>query len=154
MDPSDELDALVETLSIEKIFVPPQTPPFDGYGGNPRCWNYWGGQYPAGNPGTNLDIEYRNAEGRRHRIYGPAYISKRYQVQEWFKEGKRHRENGPAVIHKKNSVWFYEGKLHRLDGPAVVELGGPKQYWIHGVKYSKKQYECEIKRRKRKGLIK
>ena len=101
-----------------------------------------------------VDIEYRDTDGIVHRIYGPARISKKYNVQEWYKNGLRHRENGPAVIHKNNMVWFYEGELHRLDGPAVIEQGGPKQYWIYGVKYSKKQYEWEIRRRKRKGLIK
>jgi hypothetical protein len=44
--------------------------------------------------------------------------------------------------------------LHRLDGPAVLELGGPKQYWIHGKRMSEKEYKKEIARMRRRGLIK
>lgn len=147
-DPS--VDALFETLTIERREVPGMSPPFQGYGPRPDYWSWW--QYPAKNGG--IDIEYRNSEGNKHRIYGPAYVSKKYKTEEWYKNGMRHRENGPAFIHNNNRVWFYEDKLHRLDGPAVVELGGPKQYWIHGQRMSKKEYEKEIIRRKRKGLIK
>ena len=152
MEPTEEeLGELFEALSIERLVVPGVHPPFTGYGDRPEYWDWLGGWQMAG-PG--FDIEYRNTDGKRHRLYGPAYISKTYKAQEWYKDGIRHRENGPAYIHKNNMVWFYEGVLHRLDGPAVIEGGGPKQYWIHGVRYSKKQYEWEIKRMRRKGLIK
>ena len=138
------------------------TPPFTGYGPNPRWWNYYGGPYNLkswnGVVATSRkiypDIEYRNLEGQLHRIYGPAYISKTFDVEAWFKNGKRHRIGGPAYIHRYNMVWFKDDKLHNLEGPAVVEKGGPKQYWINGKSFTEKQYNWEIARRKRKGIIK
>lgn len=156
-DYDDTAGEIFEALTIEKIAVPPLTPPFTGYGSRPEYWDWWGSRWSAHaykNGEKYTDIEYKNLDGKRHRIYGPAYISKRYDIQEWYKDGERHRVGAPAFIHKNNRVWFCEGKLHNLEGPAVIEGGGPKQYWIEGVRYSKKQYEWEIRRRKRKGLIK
>lgn len=150
-------DELYEALVLEKVFQEAQTPPFTGYGPNPEWWPSWGGPWPARRPGKvypKPDIHYHNTDGILHRLYGPAYISQHFDIEAWFKNGERHREGGPAYTHKNNMVWFFEGKVHRLDGPAVIEGGGPKQYWIHGVKYSKKQYDWEIARMKRKGLIK
>jgi hypothetical protein len=156
MDPVDEeLGRLFETLSTERAEVPAMTPPFQGYGPRPKNWA-WSGPHPVPsiwNPDQLQDIEYRNHGGKLHRIYGPAYISQKYKIQEWHKDGLRHREHGPAYIHKDNKVWFFEGKLHRLDGPAVIEGGGPKQYWINGQRLSPKEYKKEITRRKRRGLI-
>jgi hypothetical protein len=149
-------DELFESLITEKISVPAMSPPFRGYGPWPQQWNYRGGPYqvhPRHNPKDHCDIEYRNTEGKRHRIYGPAYKSIIYNIEAWYKDGERHRVDGPALVHNNNMVWFYEGKLHRLDGPAVVESGGPKQYWIMGQRLSPKEYKKEIARRKRKGLI-
>ena len=42
-------------------------------------------------------IEYRNAEGKRHRADGPA-VTRPDGHQEWWLNGKRHRADGPAVI--------------------------------------------------------
>ena len=163
MDDNEILGELYEALSLDKQFVEPKTPPFTGYGPMPQCWNYYGAPWPVTgwNRCRNIndhrklyhDIEYRNAEGKLHRIYGPAYISRVFEVRAWYKDGKRHREHGPAYIHKRNMIWFQENQLHRLDGPAVMEGGGPKQYWIQGVRYTEKQYKWEIARRQRKGLI-
>lgn len=149
-----ELGRLFEALSIERLIAPAMTPPFQGYGPYPENWSWWGGPYPVRNPGNKHDIIYLNTEGKRHRIYGPAYVSEKYDIEEWWKDGMRHREGGPAYTHKNNKVWFFEDKLHRLDGPAVIEGGGPKQYWIMGQRMSEKEYKKEIARRKRKGLIK
>lgn len=162
MNENDKLGELYEALTLEKKFVEPMSPPFTGYGPNPRWWNWYGGPWPVnawnGKPQTSrkiyLDIEYRNTAGLLHRIYGPAYISRTFEIEAWFKEGKRHRVDGPAYIHRYNMVWFQEDLLHNLEGPAVIEKGGPKQFWIQGIKYSEKQYNWEIERRKRKGLIK
>lgn len=52
-------------------------------------------------------VEYRNSEGKRHRLDGPAYISGNYQ--EWYKNGKLHREDGPAVIDGKYLTWYVDG---------------------------------------------
>lgn len=157
MDPTEaELGKLFESLSINRELEPAVTPPFQGYAARPEWWVWWG-SYPVHqhqNVNNYLDIVYRNAEGKMHRIYGPAYFSRIYNLEQWYKDGLRHREDGPAYIHNKNKVWFYEDKLHRLDGPAVTELGGPKQYWIHGQRLPPKEYKKEIARRKRKGLIK
>jgi hypothetical protein len=149
-----QLGKLFEELSIERIIGPPMSPPFQGYGRHPEWWNIYGRPWAVPNPKNHYDVEYRNAEGKRHRIYGPAYISTKHHLEEWYKDGMRHREDGPAYTHKNNRVWFYEDKLHRLDGPAVDEGGGPKQYWIMGQRLSLKEYKKEIARRKRKGLIK
>jgi hypothetical protein len=146
-----------EAFTIEATKVEARYPVFQSYGGSPQWWDYWGNHYavhPRWNPRGLSDIEYRNMDGKLHRIYGPAYISQLYNVLAWYKDGLRHREGGPAYIHNANMAWFYEDKLHNLEGPAVVEGGGPKQYWIMGARMSKKEYEKEIRRRKRKGLIK
>ena len=148
----------MEALQIEKILVPAKTPIFTHYGGDPRWWNWWGHPYPYRNHRNRrqmdwYDIEYRNTENQLHRIYGPAYISTIFKIEVWYKEGKMHRENGPCYTRGPINVWMYEGKPHRLDGPAVIELAGPKQYWIHGVRMCRKEYEKEIARRKRKGLL-
>jgi hypothetical protein len=150
----DDQDKLFEALTINREICEPLSPLFDGYGPIPRFWSYYGQQFPVRQSGKHNDIVYTNAEGKKHRIYGPAYISSRFKIEAWYKDGKLHREGGPAYIHKNNMVWFYEGMLHRLDGPAVVEYGGPKQYWIMGKKYSPKEYKKEIARKKRKGSIK
>jgi hypothetical protein len=94
-------------------------------------------------------IEYRNEYGRYHRTDGPAleHTTGFYKdKQEWFYDGKRHRINGPALISKiagtefaheeywvdgvRHRVgyyafishweksWYRSGKLHRLNAPA------------------------------------
>jgi hypothetical protein len=147
MDNYDKsFDALIEALTIKKSFEPAHSPPVGGYHHKMR-WHNW--RWPA----DGVDIVYRNKEGKAHRIYGPAYISKNYEIEIWYKDGKYHREGGPAIQHKNNLLWYYEGNLHRLDGPAIIN-GGPKQFWIEGRKYSPKEYKKEIMRRRRKGLIK
>lgn len=162
MNDNIDLGELFETLSLDKQFVEPKTPPFTGYGPYPQYWNWYGGPWPVNGWNARrhvadrtmyMDVEYRNTEGQYHRIHGPSYISKLFEVQAWYKDGKRHRVGGPAYIHRANMVWFFEGKPHNLEGPAVIEGGGPKQYWIHGERYTAKQYKWEIARRKRKGLI-
>ena len=142
----DELDRLYEALMIEGKLVDSNMP---GYYHRGQIWNNWWGW-----ANRTKDTVYKNAEGKKHRIYGPAYISPYYKVEEWYKDDEYHRIGGPARIHK-NSKWYYvDGKLHRLDGPAVDVKGHPKEYWIGGQKLSPKEYKKEIERRKRKGLIK
>lgn len=144
---TDRIDELYEALTIEKSVVGAVSPPYGGYHSDWTRWKNW--DWPV----AGFDEVYKNAQGKLHRIYGPAYISKRYQIEKWYKDGILHRANGPAVIHKNSRIWYYEGKLHRLDGPAIVNLGEAKQYWIDGVRYSPKEYKKEIARRWRKGLI-
>lgn len=150
------IDALYEELTIDRETAWPESLLFTGFGGNPDFWNWYNGQYPvppSWNPKNLRDIIYYNKKKEIHRIYGPAYVSKLYDVEAWFKDGKLHRDGAPAYRHRGNFVWFKDGKLHNLEGPAVVERGGPLQYWIDGVKYTRKQYKWEITRRKRRGML-
>lgn len=144
---NNELDELFEKLTSKKLLIQAKSPPFGGYNGA-NTWYSW--SWTA----SGFDIEYKNAAGKRHRIWGPAYISKKYDIEIWYKNGEYHRENGPAITHKNNFLWYYGGKLHNLQGPAIDTGGGPKQYWINGQKLSPKEYKKEIARRIRKGLIK
>lgn len=151
----EDFDKLFEALTIEKILEEPRGGLHGGY----SVWRYhetnfaywWYGRVL---PGASKDIAYRDKDGKYHKTTGPAYISRNYGVQEWYKHGVRHREDGPAIDHKGNQYWLKDGKLHRLDGPAVVTFHGPKEYWINGAKLPPKEYKKEIARRKRKGLIK
>lgn len=147
----DELDRLYEALMIEGKLVDCQTPNVFWRNRFFSLWARWPLNFPDSFP---KDMEYRNTEGRLHRIYGPAYVSTHYKVEEWYKDGELHRVNGPARTHKDSKWYYVDGKLHRLDGPAVDAKGHPKQYWIGGQKLSPKEYKKEIERRKRKGLIK
>lgn len=154
-------DALFEALILDRVLREPMSPPYGGYGSTPQRPDWWW-RWPAGKKlyssgtlaTTEKDICYVNAENKYHRIHGPAYISKIYQVEEWYKNGILHRDDGPAITAKTDEFWYYEGKLHRIGGPAVVARGSPRQYWIHGQKLSPKEYKKEMERRKRKGLIK
>jgi len=147
-DSDKSIDELYETLILDRCLEDAQSPPFGGFNGYHSIWM----GYQWGVPGK--DIVYRNKAGQKHRIYGPAYISIKYDIEIWYKEDKFHRLDGPAIRHKKSLVWYKEGKLHRLDGPAVSDPGGPKQYWIEGQRLSPKEYKKEIARRKRKGQLK
>ena len=147
------IDELYEALTIERSFEEPFYPPWGGWAADSRfrwCHSTW--QNHSGN--KPKDIVYRNNEGKKHRIYGPAWVSRAYDFEVWCKNGVIHRDDGPAIRHRNNYLYYQEGKLHRLDGPAIVELGGPREYYINGAKYSPKQYKWEIARRKRRGLIK
>ena len=142
----DELDRLYEALTIEGKLVDTTMPGYYCRGYMHQNWWCW--------KDRGKSIEYRNAEGKLHRIYGPAYTSTYYKVEEWYKDGELHRIGGPARTHKDSKWYYQDGLLHRLDGPAVDAKGHPKEYWIGGQKLSPKEYKKEIERRKRKGLIK
>ena len=149
MDPDPE-DVLFETLTLNRVVETGEGASYGGYGGRNAIypnWNWgWG-------PFTKREV-WTNHEGKKHRLYGPAVIAKAHELVEWYKEGILHRIGGPARIHGSSMFWYKEGKLHNLEGPAVIDAAGPKQYWIDGVKFSRKQYKWEIARRKRRGLIK
>lgn len=143
---TDGLDELFESLTIERIVESGQSPPYGGWNGS-CVWSTW--RWPT----NTLDIAYRNTEGKYHRIYGPAYISKHYGVEIWYKNGEFHRLDGPAITHKTSQLWYKEGKLHRIGGPAVINLGRPKEFWIEGSRLPPKEYKREMQRRARKGLL-
>lgn len=158
MDDSKDLDRLFEELTLHRCIEEASMPHFNCFTHyNQRWWNYWGGIYPVPkqwNPKNKNVICYRDNEGRLHRTGGPAFINDLYNEEAWYFEGKLHRDGNWAYRHRGNYVWFKHGVLHNLDGPAVVEAAGPDQYWIDGVKYSRKQYKWEIQRRTRKSLKK
>lgn len=142
----NSIDELFEALSVDKEFVEPMMPPEFWRG---KLYSrYWG--IPRNG---RKDEVYLNKDRKKHRIYGPAYVSYAYHYEEWCINGEYHRVDGPAVKHKDTEYWYQNGKLHRLDGPAIITPGGPKQYWIGGQKLSPKEYKKEIARRKRKGLL-
>jgi hypothetical protein len=152
MTEEEEHDRLFEALVINRQIEEAICPPcygFDCKWGDPDSYR-WHMQNLAG----KWDIVYRNKDGVKHRIYGPAYVSKHYNIEEWFKDGVYHRVGGPAIQHNNNEYWYENGKKHRLDGPAIITDGSPRQYWIDGQKLSPKEYKKEIARRKKKGLIK
>lgn len=133
------IDMLFETLTLTKNLEPALSPTNYGY---ETQWGYVPGWHVSG-----YDTVYRNIEGQKHRIYGPAYISEVYSIKEWYRNGKLHREDGPAVVLKKSEIWFLNGKKHRIGGPAVTSKGGPNGYWINGKKYKPKEYKKEMRRR-------
>ena len=141
-------DELMEALLIEKTLVPAHTPPWwGGFVGEPNWWHHTYRRIQG------FDTVYLNTEGKKHRLFGPAYISTLYDIEIWFKNDEYHRIGGPAIRHKNTFWWFQEGQPHNLHGPAFIG-GGPYEYWIEGRKYSPKEYKKEINRRYRKGLIK
>lgn len=151
-NPAQSEDALYEALTTDRQFRKPERPRYY-YKGN--LWVDWWGW----SRGIDDILYYKpgTEEGTRqilHRIYGPAYISKNFDIEGWYKDGELHREDGPAYRHKDSRYWLQNGKLHREDGPAVDAKGRSKEYWIGGQQWSPKEYKKEIARRKRKGLIK
>jgi hypothetical protein len=148
VDDLDNQDRLWEALTATRELIPAKDPDYSGYtSDHPSDWAFY--RRSGGN-----DIVYYNADGKRHRLFGPAYESPYYNIEKWYKDGELHRVGGPAVIHKLVMCWYENGLRHRLDGPAVVNPAGPKQYWINGQKLPPKEYKREIARRHRKGLIK
>lgn len=140
-------ERLWEELTLDRTVQDGESPPYGGYGGNHPYYK----SHTWGVPG--YDVVYRNKEGKMHRIYGPAYVSKRHDTEKWYKNGEYHRIGGPAVRHKNTLLWYKEGKLHNLEGPAVIDPGGPKQYWIDGCRISPKEFKRQVESRKRKGLL-
>lgn len=146
MEDLDRQDELMESLTLDRTLEDAKSPPYGGYIPESSYWYSYSWNKPGG-----FDIVYRNKLGMLHRLYGPAYISKIYDTEIWYKEGEFHRVDGPAIRHKTVHVWYYEGKLHRIGGPAITSQGGPKQYWIHGQRLSPKEYKKEMARRQKKG---
>ena len=150
MNEQDGMDRLFEELTLERnVIIPSQGGPYGGFLNGSRRGTYYGCQRT-----NTATIEYRNSEGKLHRIFGPAAVNKDYKIEEWYKNGELHRIGGPAVTHKYDMFWYKEGKLHRLDGPAIITDRGPKQFYIEGVKLPPKEYKREIQRMHRRGLIK
>ena len=87
----------------------------------------------------NGDKFWRNKEGKRHRIDGPA-AEYSDGSQEWYKNGKRHRIDGPAIEWKDGSQeWYKNGKRHRIDGPAIEHRDGDKSWFYNNIKFPTKE---------------
>jgi len=78
--------------------------------------------------------EYRDSQGRLHRIDGPALIHANGSVK-WYRHGVRHREDGPACIYVNGTrKWYRNGLRHRDDGPASTYPDGRRIWYENGVR--------------------
>ena len=98
---------------------------------------------------------WRNKQGQRHRLDGPAiedadgtkYWYQKDQLhrtdrpaiehadgsKEWYQKGQLHRTDGPAIEHANGTKhWYQKGKLHRRDEPAIEDADGSKYWYIKG----------------------
>ncbi len=41
---------------------------------------------------------------------------------------------------EESTNWYLDGKLHREDGPAREYSDGTKEWWLHGIEYSKQGF--------------
>lgn len=81
--------------------------------------------------------QWKNAEGRLHRLDGPAF--KNAEASIWYENGSMHRIGGPALIHIDGSQeWWHKGKLHREDGPAIICEGEEDQFWLNNKRVEEK----------------
>ena len=81
------------------------------------------------------DIRWRNEDGKRHRLDGPA-VESSDGSNFWYQNDRLHRLDGPAIEYGDgHKYWYQNGKLHRLDGPAIEYADGDKEWYIEGVKY-------------------
>lgn len=82
------------------------------------------------------DKEYRDGNGRYHRVGGPA-IEFADGSKYWYQHGNLHRTGGPAVEYPEGSYsWIRHGRHHRLDGPSTVGAEGVYPAWyIKGKEY-------------------
>ncbi len=60
----------------------------------------------------NITKVYLNAEGKFHRLKGPAQVFANHDAL-WFQNGVLHREDGPAMISNqfKSKAWYWYGKF-------------------------------------------
>ena len=88
--------------------------------------------------------EWRNLEGKMHRLDGPAIeYSDGYKA--WWVNGQLHRIDGPAVEYSEgNKEWWVNGKLHRVDGPAVEWSNGIKEWFIEGEEFTEDEFKRKV----------
>lgn len=73
---------------------------------------------------------WHNAQGRAHRVGGPA-VEHRNGTKKWFQKGSLHRRGAPAVMLANGcEKWFINGKYHRVDGPADDKRSDGKVRWF------------------------
>lgn len=107
------------------------------------------------------DLNYKKFINNLRYIKIKYYDGDTYYIDKY---DKYHRTGGPAIIEYKMNynktppersvvlVYYQHGHKHRLDGPALIEQGN-NQYYIDGVKLSKKAYWEIINNRIEKGLL-
>ena len=84
-------------------------------------------------------IEWRNEEGRLHRLDGPA-VEWETKTRKWYKNGILHRVDGPAIEWFDGSKeWYLDGELHRVDGPAIEWSDGAEDWWLNGELFNSKE---------------
>ena len=84
--------------------------------------------------------EYKNENGERHRIDGPA-IEYSDGGGSWWLNGERHRTDGPAIEWSDGSKeWYLNGRKHRTNGPAVELSSGNKAWWLNGERLTETEY--------------
>ena len=66
-------------------------------------------------------IVYRNAEGRPHRLMGP------------------------AVLHHGGArAWCINGEIHRTDGPAIERPDGSRVWYLNNVRLTEEEFISRI----------
>lgn len=94
--------------------------------------------------GNNIAIEeiwLRN--GVRHRTDGPARIRHPHRIEEpadIYHRGAIYHRRAEVSICGRKEYWF-EGKLHREDGPAIIDERSGNEWYLHGIKVSKKDFK-------------
>ena len=91
------------------------------------------------------DTRYYNDLNQLHRKDGPA-VECADGNKYWYLNYQLHREDGPAIeFANGDKYWYLNNQPHRVDGPAVEYADGRREYWLLGIKYSKKNYLQRIK---------
>ena len=86
-------------------------------------------------------IEWRNEEGRLHRLDGPA-VEWETKTKKWYQNGILHRVGGPAIEWFDGSLqWYLQGMRHRSDGPAIKWTHGEEEWFLNGDRlFSKEEW--------------
>lgn len=60
--------------------------------------------------------------------------------------------NEPKLIitEDKTKRYVWEGKLHNWDGPSIIYSNGKKEYYLHGMPLTEKEWKA--RRKERSGL--
>lgn len=67
------------------------------------------------------DTVWRDREGQKHRVDGPA-VESADGTREWWQNGELHREDGPAIERADGyKAWYQHGKHYREDDRATIE---------------------------------
>ncbi|GAA1753687.1 hypothetical protein [Nostocoides vanveenii] len=63
-------------------------------------------------------------------------------------DGKSHRLDGPAITRQDrgSAGWWKHGRPHRFDGPAVVRENGSSEWWLEGAPMSEAAHTAIVER--------